>query len=68
MDRTLEGQEVTGVCSDAAITILTGGESELRVETKAVLKTPDGDHVSSDPESPGDAAAPLVLLSRSRAG
>jgi hypothetical protein len=64
MDLNLRGQAVTRVCFDAALTVLTSGDCELRVETEAVLQIPAGDHVSFDPESPDDAATHLVRLAR----
>jgi hypothetical protein len=64
MDLNLRGQEVTRVCFDAALTVLTSGDCELRVETEAVLRIPAGDHVYFDPESPDEASAHLVRLAR----
>ncbi|MFD7757263.1 DUF6188 family protein [Streptomyces sp. NPDC059757] len=63
MNLDLRGQTVTRICFDAALTVLTSEDCELRVETEAVLHVPDGDHVSFDPESPDVAAPHLVRLS-----
>ncbi|MFF6956757.1 DUF6188 family protein [Streptomyces sp. NPDC008317] len=64
MNLNLRGQAVTRVCFDAALTLLTSGDCELRVETEAVLQVSAGDHVSFDPESPDVAAPHLVRLAR----
>lgn len=64
MNLNLQSQAVTRVCFDAALTVLTSGDCELRVETEAVLQVSAGDHVSFDPESPGVAAPHLVRLAR----
>jgi hypothetical protein len=64
MNLNLQGQAVTRVCFDAALTILTSGDCELRVETEAVLQMSSGDHVSFDPESPDVVAPYLVRLAR----
>lgn len=64
MNLNLRGQAITRVCFDAALTVLTSGHCEIRVETEAVLQVSDGDHVSFDPESPGIAAPRLFGLAR----
>ncbi|MEV6669341.1 DUF6188 family protein [Streptomyces sp. NPDC051162] len=64
MNLNLQGQAVTRVCFDAALTVLTSGDCELRVETEAVLQVSAGGHVSFDPESPNVAAPHLVRLAR----
>ncbi|MBT2487692.1 hypothetical protein J7E96_03900 [Streptomyces sp. ISL-96] len=64
MNLNLRGQAVTRVCFDAALTVLTSGDCELRVETEAILQASAGDHVSFDPESPEVAAPHLVRLVR----
>ncbi|MFR9797800.1 DUF6188 family protein [Streptomyces sp. MS06] len=64
MNLDLRGQAVTRVCFDAALTVLTSGDCELRVETEAVLQVSAGDHVPFDPESPDVAAPHLVRLAR----
>ncbi|MER6162390.1 DUF6188 family protein [Streptomyces sp. NPDC001868] len=62
MNLNLQGQAVTRVCFDAALTVLTSGDCELRIETEAVLQVSAGGHVSFDPESPDVAAPHLVRL------
>ncbi|MBA2948982.1 DUF6188 family protein [Streptomyces himalayensis] len=64
MNLNLQGQAVTRVCFDSALTVLTSGDYELRVETEAVLQVSSGDHVSFDPESPDVVAPYLVRLAR----
>lgn len=64
MDLSLRGQSVNRVCFDAAFTILTSGDCELRVETEAIIRTPGGEAVSFDPEYPGAAATHLAHLVR----
>ncbi|MFE1127555.1 DUF6188 family protein [Streptomyces albidoflavus] len=64
MNLNLRGQAVTRVCFDAALTFLTSGDCELRVETEAVLQVSAGGHVSFDPESPDVVAHHLVRLAR----
>ncbi|MFD0417144.1 DUF6188 family protein [Streptomyces sp. NPDC127108] len=64
MNLNLQGQAVARVCFDAALTILTSGDCELRVETEALLEVAAGEHVSFDPESPDVAAVHLVRLVR----
>lgn len=64
MNLNLHGQAVTRVCFDEALTVLTSGDYELRVETEAVLQVASGDHVSFDPESPDVVAPHLVRLAR----
>ncbi|MDG4794966.1 DUF6188 family protein [Micromonospora sp. WMMD1082] len=64
MDLNLGGQSVTRVCFDASFTILTSGDCELRIETESIIKTPAGDMVTFDPESPGNAAIYLTQLVR----
>ncbi|MGY1454793.1 DUF6188 family protein [Streptomyces barkulensis] len=64
MNLNLQGQAVTRVCFDAALTVLTSEDYELRVETEAVLQVSSGEHVSFDPESPEVAALYLVRLAR----
>lgn len=64
MNLNLRGQAVTRVCFDAALTVLTSGDCELRVETEAILQVAAGGHVSFDPESPEAAAPHLVRLFR----
>ncbi|MER5218929.1 DUF6188 family protein [Streptomyces flaveus] len=64
MNLNLRGEAVTRICFDAALTILTSGECELRVEGKAVLHVPDGDRVSFDPCAPDIVAPHLVRLAR----
>lgn len=64
MNLNLQGQAVTRVCFDAALTVLTSEDCELRVETEAVLQVSSGDHVSFDPESPDVVAPHLVRLAR----
>ncbi|MEU8168360.1 DUF6188 family protein [Micromonospora sp. NPDC049004] len=56
------GQSVTRVCFDAALTILTSGDCEFRVETESVIRTPSGETVRFDPESPAIAVIHLVGL------
>ncbi|WP_432280731.1 DUF6188 family protein [Streptomyces luomodiensis] len=62
MDLKLRGQSVTRVCFDAALTLLTNEDYEVRVETDASIQAPGGDLVLFDPESPGPAAVQLVNL------
>ena len=62
MNLNLRGQAITRVCFDAALTLLTSGDCELRVENEATLKLSGGDHVSFDPEAPDVAAPHLVRL------
>lgn len=62
MDLNLRDQTVSRVCFDAAFTILTSDDCELRVETEAAIQTPDGDLARFDPESPSAAAVHLVRL------
>lgn len=64
MNLNLQGEAVTRICFDAALTILTSGECELRVEGEAVLQVPDGDRVSFDPCAPDIVAPHLVRLAR----
>lgn len=64
MNLNFRGQVVTRVCFDAALTVLTSGGCELRVETEAILQVSAGDHVSFDPESPDVSAPHLVRLVR----
>ncbi len=60
----VRGQSISRVCFDAAITMLTSEDCELRVETEAVIRSPEGEVVRFDPESPGIAAIHLALLVR----
>jgi hypothetical protein len=62
MDLNLQGQSVTRVCFDTALTVLTSQDCELRVETDAAIQAADGKLTPFDPESPGVAAVPLVQL------
>lgn len=62
MDLNLRGQSVTHICFDAALTLLTSEDYEVRVETDASVQAPGGGHVLFDPESPGPTAAQLVSL------
>ncbi|MFE2231714.1 DUF6188 family protein [Streptomyces sp. NPDC059442] len=64
MNLNLRGQAVTRVCFDAALTVLTSGDWELRVETEATLRVSAGEHVSFDPEFPDVAAPHLARLIR----
>lgn len=64
MDLDVQGQLVTRVCFDTAFTVLTSRDCELRVETESIIKTPTGDVVRFDPESPGNAAIHLAHLVR----
>ncbi|MEU6535121.1 DUF6188 family protein [Streptomyces sp. NPDC047000] len=64
MNLNLRGQAVTRVCFDAALTVLTSGDYELRVETEAILQVSAEDHVYFDPESPAVVASHLVGLVR----
>ncbi|WP_159049756.1 DUF6188 family protein [Streptomyces sp. NRRL WC-3618] len=64
MNLNLRGHVVTRVCFDAALTVLTSGDCELRIETEAVLRVSAEDYVSFDPESPDAAAPHLVRLAR----
>lgn len=64
MDLSVRGQSVNRVCFDAAFTLLTSGDCELRVETEAIIKTPAGDMVQFDPECPGAAVIHLAHLVR----
>ncbi|WP_327234145.1 DUF6188 family protein [Streptomyces sp. NBC_01317] len=64
MNLNLRGQAVTRVCFDAALTVLTSGDCELRVETEAILQVSAEDHVSFDPETPEAATSHLVRLIR----
>ncbi|MER7455769.1 DUF6188 family protein [Micromonospora sp. NPDC126480] len=64
MDLSVRGQSVNRVCFDAAFTILTSGDCELRVETEAIIRAPEGEKFRFDPEYPGDAAAHLAQLVR----
>ncbi|MFJ4417607.1 DUF6188 family protein [Streptomyces sp. NPDC088925] len=64
LDLDLRGQAVTRVCFDTALTVLTSGDCELRVETEAILQVSARDHVSFDPETPEAAAPHLVGLVR----
>ncbi len=64
VDLNLGGQSVTRVCFDASFTILTSGDCELRVETESIIKTPAGDLVKFDPESPGNTVIYLTKLVR----
>ncbi|WP_375372008.1 DUF6188 family protein [Salinispora sp. H7-4] len=68
VDLNVEGQLVTRVCFGAALTILTSGDYELRVETDSIIKTPAGDLVRFDPESPAAAAIHLAQLVRDSVG
>ncbi|MGV9851227.1 DUF6188 family protein [Streptomyces sp. NPDC003442] len=62
MDLNLRGQSVTRVCFDAAFTLLTGEDYEVRVETSASIQVPGRDLALFDPESPDATAAQLVSL------
>ncbi|GAA0995559.1 hypothetical protein GCM10009576_078320 [Streptomyces rhizosphaericus] len=62
VDLNLRGQSVTRVCFDAAFTLLTSEDYEVRVEADASIQAPGGDLVVFDPESPGAIAAQLVSL------
>ncbi|WP_455712030.1 DUF6188 family protein [Streptomyces hygroscopicus] len=62
MDLNLRGQSVTRVCFDAAFTLLTSEDYEVRVEADASIQAPGGELVVFDPESPGATAAQLVSL------
>jgi hypothetical protein len=64
VDLNVRGQSVTRVCFDAAFTVLTSGDCELRVETESIIKTPAGDMVSFDPEFPDAAVVHLTRLVR----
>ena len=64
MNLNLRGQAVARICFDAALTVLTSGDCELRVETESVLHLSTGDVVSFDPEFPDAAASHLVRLAR----
>jgi hypothetical protein len=64
MDLGVRGQSVIRVCFDAAFTVLTTEDWELRVETEAVIRTPQGEVVRFDPESPDIAAIHLAHLVR----
>ncbi|MFD5110081.1 DUF6188 family protein [Streptomyces cinereoruber] len=64
MNLNLRGQAVTRVCFDAALTVLTSGDCELRVETEATLRVSSGEHVSFDPEFPDSASSHLAGLIR----
>ncbi|MGC4755631.1 DUF6188 family protein [Micromonospora trifolii] len=62
LDLNLQGETVTRVSFDAAITILTDGDYELRVETEAVVRTPAGEVLRFDPERSGAATVHLRQL------
>ncbi|MEW1685462.1 DUF6188 family protein [Streptomyces sp. NPDC093594] len=64
LNLNLRGQAVTRICFDVALTVLTTGDCELRVETEAILQVSAGYHVAFDPESPEAAASHLVRLVR----
>ncbi|MGI5194731.1 DUF6188 family protein [Streptomyces sp. CA-288835] len=64
MNLNLRGEAVIRVCFDAALTILTSGDCELRVEGEAVLHVPGGDRVAFDPCTPDIVAPYLVRLAR----
>jgi hypothetical protein len=64
MDLEIRGQSVIRVCFDAAFTILTDADGELRVEADATIRTPAGETMQFDPESPGAAAMHLAHLVR----
>jgi hypothetical protein len=64
MDLGVQGQSVIRVCFDAAVTVLTSEDCQLRVETEAVIRSPQGEMVRFDPESPGVAAIHLAQLVR----
>jgi hypothetical protein len=62
VDLDIQGQSITRVCFDAALTVLTSGDCELRVETDSVFRTPAGEIVGFDPESPSAAVVHLTRL------
>ncbi|MBE8477498.1 DUF6188 family protein [Streptomyces justiciae] len=64
MNLNLRGQAVTRVCFDAALTVLTSGDCEIRIETESVLRVSNEDHVSFHPESPDAVSSYLVRLAR----
>jgi hypothetical protein len=58
----LEGQRVTKVCFDYAVTLATESGFELRLETLFVIHDPDDEQASVDPEAPRELAAHVLEI------
>lgn len=59
---SLTSQRVTLVCFDYAITLVTDGGIQLRLETQFTLTEPDSEPIVIDPQQPGAAALKMLGL------
>lgn len=62
MDLQMQGHSVIRVCFDMAFTILTSEGDQFRIQTDAVIHTPEQGKVQFDPENPDAAVTFLVRL------
>ncbi|MFE4492430.1 DUF6188 family protein [Streptomyces niveus] len=64
MQLNLAGQTVSRVCFDYGLVIMTGSDSELRIETAAKIGEAGQAATEFAPDAPGPVAAQLVQLLR----
>ncbi len=63
MEYSLEGQEISRICLDYAVTLETTDGTELRIETVFRLMSADGSRsVEIDPSNLGDTGEPVLHL------
>lgn len=65
MDLSIEGETVVRVCFDEALTFLTDGGFELRIETSAAIET-SSENMMLEPGVPGASAIPVLGFVGSR--
>ena len=63
MEYSLEGQEISRICLDYAVTLVTVDGTELRIESRFRLTSADGSRlVEIDPNNLSDTGEPVVNL------
>lgn len=56
------GQSVERVSFDYAVTVMTDGGAEIRIETAFTVRAPSGESVLVDPERPGKGAELITAI------
>ncbi|MCW2540071.1 MAG: hypothetical protein JWN95_1796 [Frankiales bacterium] len=62
MNLRIVGQSIERVSFDYAVTVLTDGGAEIRIETAFSLRAPSGESVVVDPSQPGRATELMTSL------
>ncbi len=62
MNLNIEGQTLSRICFDHAVSFLMSSGGEIRVETGATFRAPHTAELHFEPESPGSASVALLQL------